>query len=614
MEYYDSLVAGEGEAGFRDGDFSFARFHDPLGLAFDDAGNKLYVADSTNHRIRVIDLDKNNEVKTLAGTDSAGALDGPVSKATFNVPAELATLPGNRLAVFDGGNGIRLIDLQKLTVSTIVKGINVRNMVYRQQDDSLYFSNSGNNNVEKLNMKTLVVSAVISNNPLVPSPGAICLYKENLCVADMNLSSIYVVDLTQRPASVTFSAPLSIVGNAKNVLALSSSDGFLYALERNGFLVKVGLSDSSNVNFPTPWGFLFKNQDHQGSLSLFNIRGDIPVGFLASPSELRKFYISTEHSIISVKDYDFEKWWPTFSDNDDHLTDFNYPAKKPARTFRILMTGASRNSTAVQVPSDPNENLNEDAVSPRVFTYSKQLELQLNTEAALRNLNIHFEVLNLTERGGAISSYGYYDIPDFVKKYDIDLVVALADQTGYKDYYLRPTTSEGIPAKSTDYEYLLKPLSDRALSGVAKDLLDRCKTLKIPVSEKQDFPGDGGWSLFCNGDAQIQNDLREMAGRGLQLLQVKLNSMKTSGGNCPQLVLYTVPGTSIPNDCCASFWSDVCAQFHFKFFDLSESFNALKISYCPTSPASGNHFTVYGNELIAVLLDHYLIEKKFVPF
>jgi hypothetical protein len=610
MEYYDSLVAGGRDAGFRDGAFSLARFHDPLGMALDEAGNKLYVADSSNHRIRVVNLDQNNDVKTLAGTDSAGAMDGPVSTATFNVPAELAALPGNRLAVYDAGNGIRLIDIQKQTVSTIAKGVQIRNMVYRPQDDSLYFSGPDNNKVEKLNMKTLAISLVFSDNPLVPSPGAICLYQDKLCVADTGLTTIYEVKLDDKQSSVTVSAPLSAVGSAKEVLALASSDGALYALQRDGLLVKVGLPNSSIVNFQTPWGFSFNNQDHHGSIPLFNTHGDIPIGFLGSPTEPGKFFIATEHSIVSIKDYDFQKWWPAWEDNDDHLTDFDYPTKKPARTFRILVTGASRNSTAVLIPSDPNENVNEDTASPRVFTYSKRLELQLNTEAVLRNLNIHFEVLNLTRRGGALSSYGYYEVPDFVKKYDIDLVLGLADQTGYKDYYLKPLGPEGIPAKSVDYEYLLKPLSARAFSGVAKDLLERCKKLKIPVSEKQDFPGDGMWSLFYNEDAQIQADLREMTGRGLQLLQDKLNSMKTSGGNPPQFVLFYVPGGSLPSDCTDSFWNDVCTQYHFKFIDLSESFNALRISYSPTYV---DHFTVYGNELISLLLDHYLVEDKLVP-
>jgi len=518
MEYYNSLVAGGDNAGFRDGAFALARFNNPSGLAFDARGEQLYVADSANQRIREIDLDRNNAVKTLAGTGSIGATDGPLSKAAFNVPTLLTALPGQRLVVFDSGNAsIRLIDLHTQTVSTLAKGVAIRNMVYRQQDDSLYFSEPEQQKVEKLNMKTLAISAVFSNNAQVPDPGALCLYQDTLCVADSQLPTIYEVNLDQLSDPVSLTA----VGKAKDVLALASSGGSLYALQKGGLLVKVGLPDSGPVNFQTPWGFLLKNQDYHGALSLFNIQGDSPSGFCASPQEARKFYIATEHSIVSVKDYDFEKGWSALKDNDQHLTDFDYPAQKPSRTFRILTIGASRNSTAVAIPSDPGAEVDETIDTPRVYTYSKQLEFLLNTESSLRNLNIHFEVLNITHRGEAISTWAYYEVPDLVKKYDIDLVLALADHTGYKDYYQRPLTPEGIPAKSVSYEYLLQPLSQRA-AGAALDLIQRCKILKIPVSEKQDFPGDGYWSLLCDGDAQIQSDLREMTGRRYNFYRTSL--------------------------------------------------------------------------------------------
>jgi hypothetical protein len=610
MESYNSLVAGGNEAGYKDGAFALARFNEPMGLAFDDAGHQLYVADSGNQRIRVVNLNRNNEVKTLAGTGSTGAMDGPLSQATFNTPTLLAALPGRRLAVFDSGNGlIRLINLQNQTVSTLAKGVTIWNMVYRPQDDSLYFSEPDHQKVEKLNMKTLMLSVVFSNNTQLPSPGALCLFQGHLCVADSQLSNIYKVDVEEPSSSGSVS--LTLVGNAKDILALASSDGSLYALQKGGFLVKVGLPESKVVNFPTYWGFLLKNQEYQGALAILNFSEGSPVGFLAAPQEDRKFYIATEHSVLSVKDYNFEKLWSAFKDNDQHLTDFDYPDTKPPKTFRILMIGTSRNSTAVPIPPDPSASVDETIETPRVYTYSKQLELLLNTEASLRNLNIHFEVLNLTHRGEAISTWAYYEVPDFVKKYDIDLVLAMVDQTGYKDYYQRPLTSEGIPAKAVDYEYLLQSLSERAAPGVALDLLQQCKKMKIPVSEKQDFPGDGFWNLYCNGDEAMQDDLRVMTGRSLALLNDKLNSMKTSDGDRPQLVFFYVPGGAFPNDCLGSFWSSVCFQYHLKFLDLRESFDALKTSY---TPVYYDHFTNYGNELVARLLEYYLAENKVVPF
>lgn len=58
-------VYGNGQAGLEDGPALSARFDAPQGLAYDAAAAILYVADTNNHAIRVIDLDNNNQVSTL---------------------------------------------------------------------------------------------------------------------------------------------------------------------------------------------------------------------------------------------------------------------------------------------------------------------------------------------------------------------------------------------------------------------------------------------------------------------------------------------------------------------------------------------------------------------
>jgi hypothetical protein len=382
----------------------------------------------------------------------------------------------------------------------------------------------------------------------------------------------------------------------------------LYALQKGGVLVKVQQYPVT-IRIPTPWGFLLKNQDF--GLSLFGPREEALMGFLASPTEPRKFFVSSGGSIISVRDYDFEGRWGAMADCDGHnLTDFDYPAKKPAGTFRILTTGGSRNSTAVPIsPRFPDD----EAQTPRELTYGKQLEFMLNTEEALRGGKTHFEVLNFTNRGASLSNFAYYELPEVVKKYDVDLVIGLGDWTGYEDYYACPMTSEGIPAVTSTQAYKQQRLSERA-SGIALDLIKRCRALKIPISEKQDYPGDGFWGIFLasRDDEQVQAEFREMTGKRLSLLNEKLGTMKTSSGNCPQLIIYYAPYIVFPNDYCESYWTKVCAQYHLKFLDLTEPFDALKLSYFP---AEGSvHYTTCGNELVARLLSHYLVENKYIPF
>jgi len=58
-------VAGDGKEGFKDGGFAEARFSDPQGMALN--GDTLYVADRKNHSLRALDL-KEQKVWTVAGT------------------------------------------------------------------------------------------------------------------------------------------------------------------------------------------------------------------------------------------------------------------------------------------------------------------------------------------------------------------------------------------------------------------------------------------------------------------------------------------------------------------------------------------------------------------
>ena len=122
-EYTVRTIAGNGTPGDADGPGSTARFNRPSGLALDASGTKLYVADSDNHCIRVIDL-ASNDVDTIAGScgtppdhaDGAGT-----TAAKFNIPVGLA-LSGNTLYVADSENHrIRTVDLADpdKTVNTI---------------------------------------------------------------------------------------------------------------------------------------------------------------------------------------------------------------------------------------------------------------------------------------------------------------------------------------------------------------------------------------------------------------------------------------------------------------------------------------------------------------
>lgn len=77
---------GAGVAGFRDGAFGEVAFDHPHGIAL--AGERLYVADTRNHAIRLIDLGA-ERVETVAGTGELGmglATGGPAREVPLRSP------------------------------------------------------------------------------------------------------------------------------------------------------------------------------------------------------------------------------------------------------------------------------------------------------------------------------------------------------------------------------------------------------------------------------------------------------------------------------------------------------------------------------------------------
>lgn len=83
----------------------------------DAASKRLFIADSTHHRIVITDL--NGKLVAVAGTGAEGREDGPFDRATFSDPQGMA-LVKNILYVADRKNhALRALDLDKKTVKTV---------------------------------------------------------------------------------------------------------------------------------------------------------------------------------------------------------------------------------------------------------------------------------------------------------------------------------------------------------------------------------------------------------------------------------------------------------------------------------------------------------------
>lgn len=112
-----SVVAGSDTAGLVNGPGKTAKFNHPFGMAI-DAGGNLYIADAGNNVIRK--MDTSGMVTTLAGIGSKrGSADGTDSLATFNNPFGLTADASGNVYVADAGNNkIRLITAATGMVST----------------------------------------------------------------------------------------------------------------------------------------------------------------------------------------------------------------------------------------------------------------------------------------------------------------------------------------------------------------------------------------------------------------------------------------------------------------------------------------------------------------
>ena len=120
LDYTTSTIAGSGTSAlFADGVGTLAAFQKPQYMALDPVSN-LYVADTSNNRIRLVA--RSGIVSTFAGGAVAGALEGVGTNSQFNSPYGLAlSNDGTWLAVFDSNNNkVRKIVLATALSSTYV--------------------------------------------------------------------------------------------------------------------------------------------------------------------------------------------------------------------------------------------------------------------------------------------------------------------------------------------------------------------------------------------------------------------------------------------------------------------------------------------------------------
>ena len=110
-----TLVGGDlFEFGDVDGTGDDVRLQHPLGVV--TYGNKVLIADTYNHKIKELDP-KADKVTTLLGTEKPGQADGPAP--SFYEPAGLTLANGNLYVADTDNHAIRVIDLKTKRASTL---------------------------------------------------------------------------------------------------------------------------------------------------------------------------------------------------------------------------------------------------------------------------------------------------------------------------------------------------------------------------------------------------------------------------------------------------------------------------------------------------------------
>ena len=111
-------LIGQGlfEFGDKDGTYPTARLQHPIGVAYDDG--YVYVADTYNHKIKRI-KPATKEVETFIGSGRRGMVDGPAKQASLSEPNGLVFV-GEKIYIADTNNHlIRVYDMVTGTLSTL---------------------------------------------------------------------------------------------------------------------------------------------------------------------------------------------------------------------------------------------------------------------------------------------------------------------------------------------------------------------------------------------------------------------------------------------------------------------------------------------------------------
>lgn len=281
---------GAANQGFQDGDFQTAQFNRPQGMTL--INNRLYVADTDNHAIRVVDFES-KAVTTLVGTGvqaGYGAAGGLVGEAKLNSPWDLVVSSDRMYIAMAGSHQIWSHQIGSEQVSVFAGNgaediVNGRRQAaaFAQPSDlaiskdgtRLFIADSEGSAIRRIDLETGFVSTIAGTSGLprgqslfefgdvdgagpdirLQHPLAVTVVQGGLLVADSYNHKIKSISIPSLQASTWFGTGKAGATISPLALAepgdITATDEFAYIADTNNHrILKVDLKTQAAIQLP----------------------------------------------------------------------------------------------------------------------------------------------------------------------------------------------------------------------------------------------------------------------------------------------------------------------------------------------------------------------------
>ncbi|MGA9119966.1 MAG: thioredoxin-like domain-containing protein [Bacteroidota bacterium] len=265
-------VIGSGVEGFADGTFETAQFRRPQGVAIE--GDTLFIADTENHAIRLVDLSRRT-VSTLAGTGAQAKqsnVPGTGSSVALNSPWDIVADHGRLFVAMAGSHQIWTLDVHTLEArpyagsgrEDIIDGPLTDAALAQpsgisRADDTLYIADSEVSAVRSMStdgkgiVHTIVGEGLFDFGDVdgrgtrvrLQHPIGICCYDGAIYVADTYNNKIKMIDPRSKSSTTVVGTGKSGMddGDAKDATlnepnGLCFLDGIMYITDTNNNLIR----------------------------------------------------------------------------------------------------------------------------------------------------------------------------------------------------------------------------------------------------------------------------------------------------------------------------------------------------------------------------------------